>query len=106
MPTELPPRPFDSPQPISPSASIAVSGFLARVYGWMATGLLVTAGAALFTVSNETVLHAVFGNRVVFYGLLFAELGLVVWLSGLVGKLSSGAASAASALVSQPCSFA
>jgi FtsH-binding integral membrane protein len=94
MPTELPPRPFDSPQPISPSASIAVSGFLARVYGWMATGLLVTAGAALFTVSNETVLHAVFGNRAVFYGLLFAELGLVVWLSGLVGKLSSGAASA------------
>ncbi|MGZ6989087.1 MAG: Bax inhibitor-1/YccA family protein [Thermoanaerobaculia bacterium] len=94
MPTELPPRPFDSPRPISPSASIAVPGFLARVYGWMATGLLVTAGAALFTVSNETVLRAVYGNRLVFYGLLFAELGLVVWLSGMVGKLSSGAASA------------
>ena len=94
MPTELPPRPFDSPRPISPSASIAMPGFLARVYAWMATGLLVTAGAALFTVSNETVLHAVFGNRLVFYGLLFAELGLVVWLSGIVGKLSSAAASA------------
>jgi uncharacterized protein len=93
MPTELPPRPFDSPRPISPSASIAVPGFLARVYAWMAAGLLVTAGAALFTVSNETVLHAVFGNKLVFYGLLFAELGLVVWLSGLVGKLSSAAAS-------------
>ena len=73
MPTELPPRPFDSPRPISPSASIAVPGFLARVYGWMATGLLVTAGAALFTVSNETVLRAVFGNKLVFYGLLFAR---------------------------------
>ena len=59
----------------------------------MAAGLLVTAGAALFTLSNETVLRAVFGNQLVFYGLLFAELGLVVWLSGMVGKLSSAAAS-------------
>jgi len=32
MPTELPPRPFDSPSPISPSASVAIPSFLARVY--------------------------------------------------------------------------
>jgi hypothetical protein len=92
MPTEFPPRPAVVPAPISPSASIAVPGFLARVYAWMAAGLLVTAAAALFTVSSPAVLQLVFGNRVVFYGLLFAELGLVVWLSGLVGTLSSGAA--------------
>src|ERR1039458_6465454 len=94
MPTELPPRPFDSPQPISPSAAVAIPAFLARVYAWMAAGLMTTALAAFLTVSNPAVFNAVFGNRLVFYGLLFAELGLVVWLSGMVGKLSSAAASA------------
>lgn len=92
MPMELPPRPFDSNRPISPTASVAIPSFLARVYAWMTAGLLVTALAAFVTLSSPAILQAVFGNRLVFYGLLFAELGLVVWLSGIVGKLSSSAA--------------
>ena len=92
MPTELPPRSFDSPRPIDPSAAVAIPSFLARVYVWMAAGLLVTAAAAFVTLTNENLLKMVLGNRVVFYGLLFAELGLVVWLSGMVGRLSSAAA--------------
>ena len=92
MPTELPPRSFDSPQPISPSSSVAIPAFLARVYAWMAAGLMTTALVALVTVSNPAVFNAVFGNRIVFYGLLIAEMGLVAWLSGMVGRLSSGAA--------------
>ncbi len=92
MPTELPPRSFDSPRPISPSASVAIPAFLARVYAWMMAGLLTTALAAFVTLSTPAILQAVFGNRIVFYGLLIAELGLVVWLSGMVGKLSSSAA--------------
>jgi uncharacterized protein len=92
MPTELPPRPFDSPRPISPSAAVVIPSFLARVYAWMTAGLLTTALVAFVTLSTPAILQAVFGNRLVFYGLLAAELGLVVWLSGLVGKLSSTAA--------------
>ena len=92
MPTELPPRPFDSPQPINPSASLAVSGFLARVHAWMVGGLLTTALAAYVVLSSPAIFQAIYGNRIVFYGLLFAELGLVAWLSGMVGRLSSGAA--------------
>ena len=92
MPTELPQRPFDSPSPISPSAAVAIPSFLARVYVWMAAGLLVTAGAAFATLSNESLLKFVFGNRMVFFGLMIGELALVAWLSGLVGRLSSGAA--------------
>ncbi|HQQ76031.1 MAG TPA: Bax inhibitor-1/YccA family protein [Thermoanaerobaculia bacterium] len=94
MPTELPPRPFDSPRPIDPSAAVAIPSFLARVYVWMAAGLLVTAGAAFATLSNESLLKLVFGNRMVFFGLMIGELALVAWLSGLVGRLSSGAAGA------------
>src|ERR1039457_7384816 len=89
MPTELPPRPFDSPQPISPSAAVAIPAFLARVYAGMAAGCMTTARAAFLTVSNPAVFNAVFGNRLVFYGLLFAEIGLVVWLSGMVDRKST-----------------
>jgi FtsH-binding integral membrane protein len=94
MPTEIPPRPFDSPRPINPSAAVAIPSFLARVYVWMAAGLLVTAGSAFATLSSPTLLRAVFGNKIVFFGLMIAELGLVVWLSGMVGRLSSTAAGA------------
>src|SRR5512140_4030665 len=94
MPTELPPRSFDSPRPIDPSAAVAIPSFLARVYVWMAVGLLVTAGTAFATLSSPTLLRAVFGNKIVFFGLMIAELGLVAWLSGLVGRLSSAAAGA------------
>lgn len=92
MPTELPPRSFDSPQPISPSSAVAIPAFLARVYAWMTAGLLTTALAAFVTLSNESLLRAVIGNRIVFFGLMIAELGLVAWLSGMVGRLSSTAA--------------
>jgi FtsH-binding integral membrane protein len=92
MPTELPPRPFDSPRPISPSAAVAIPSFLARVYAWMTAGLLVTAACAFATLSNENLLRMVFGNRLVFFGLIIAELGLVAWLSGIVGRLSAVAA--------------
>lgn len=92
MPTELPPRPFDSPRPIDPSAAVAIPSFLARVYAWMMAGLLVTAACAFLTLTNESVLRMVLGNRIVFYGLLLAELGLVVWLSGFIGRLSATAA--------------
>jgi hypothetical protein len=92
MPTELPPRPFDSPSPITPSAAVAIPSFLARVYAWMAAGLLTTALASFVVLSSPAIFQAIYGNRIVLYGLMFAELGLVVWLSGIVGRLSSGAA--------------
>src|SRR5450631_3343042 len=79
------------PAAISPVA--VESRFLTRVYGWMGAGLAVTALVASFTVSNEGVLRFVFGNPIVYWGLMIAELGLVVWLSGLIGRMSASTAS-------------
>ena len=94
MPTELPPRSFDSPTPIAPSSAIAIPSFLARVYAWMTAGLLTTALAAFVTLSTPAILQFVVGTKFVFWGLMIAELGLVVWLSGRVGRLSAAAAGA------------
>jgi FtsH-binding integral membrane protein len=66
--------------------------FLTRVYGWMAGGLAATALMAWVTLSTPALLQLVFGNRLVFYGLLVGELALVAWLSGLVGRMSASTA--------------
>lgn len=71
-------------------AVIARQNSLVRqVYAWMAAGLLLTALMALATLSSPTLFKAIAGNRLVFYGLMIAELVLVFTLSGAVNRLSA-----------------
>lgn len=67
----------------------AETDFLRRVYAWMAGGLLVTFLVAFFVTANPILMVAIFGNAVVFYGLLIAELGLVICLSARIMKMST-----------------
>jgi len=73
-------------------AATVASDFVRQVYNWMAGGLALTAFVALFTASSPALLELIFGNRLVFYALLFGELGLVIALSGAIRRLSAGAA--------------
>ena len=66
--------------------------FLAKVFYWMAIGLGLTGLAAFLTVSSQTALQFIFGNKIIFYGLIFGELGLVFYLSARVEKISAQAA--------------
>ena len=66
--------------------------FLTRVYGWMAVGLIVTAIMALATVQSPLLLGMIFSNQVIFFGLIIAQLGLVIWLSARIEKMSAVAA--------------
>jgi len=72
---------------------IAQNSLIRRVYAWMGGGLLVTALLAMVTLSSPALLNAVFGNRLVFYGLILGELGLVIAISGAIDRLSASAAS-------------
>jgi len=63
--------------------------FLVKVYGWMMAGLLVTSILALLTVQTPALLELVFSNRIVFFGLIIAQLGLVIWLSARVEHMSA-----------------
>lgn len=65
-----------------------------QVYAWMGGGLAITAFFALLTVSSPTMLKAIVGSRMVFYGLVIAEFALVFILSGAVNRLSGAAATA------------
>ncbi|MBD2767838.1 Bax inhibitor-1/YccA family protein [Hymenobacter sp. BT664] len=70
---------------ISPAEAAEVQArFFAQVYGWMAAGLGLTGGVALFAASSPALLEFVFGTRFVFLGLIIAELVLVSFLSARV----------------------
>jgi len=61
--------------------------FIAKVYGWMFIGLIVTAGVALYTVSNVNLLYAILSNNILFYGLLIGEVILVSVLSARITRI-------------------
>jgi FtsH-binding integral membrane protein len=66
--------------------------FLAKVFNWMFIGLLLTAASAFFIANSKTALELIFGNRLVFFGLVIAELGMVFTLASRIERLSAAAA--------------
>jgi uncharacterized protein len=74
------------------AASDVERGFMASVYRWMTLGLGVTALVAVAVASSPGAIQLVFGNRILFFGLIIAELGLVIALSAAVNRLSAAAA--------------
>ena len=88
------------PQPAWIDASTAETGlreraFIRSVYAWMGGGLLLTALASLWVVSSTAMQQLLFGSRAPFYILMAAEIGLVLWLSFRIMKMSPAAAASA-----------
>jgi FtsH-binding integral membrane protein len=63
-------------------------GFITRVYGWMTIGLLITAAAALLTISIPGLKAAIVSSPFVFFGLLIGELAVVFALSLAANRVS------------------
>jgi len=61
-------------------------------YRWMTLGLATTGLVALGVAHSPDLVELLLGNRLLFYVLLFAQLGLVVWLSAAANRLSTVAA--------------
>ena len=77
-----------APAPVRAFADAQVSDFLKRVYGWMFVGLAVTAGVAMYVASQPAMVQAIATSRLLFFGLVIAQLGLVFWISARVGSLA------------------
>ena len=71
------------------------SRFFAQVYGWMAAGLGLTGGIAMFASTSPTLINFVFGTRFVFFGLIILELVIVGFLSARIFAWSLGKVQAA-----------
>ncbi|GAB3970031.1 Bax inhibitor-1/YccA family protein [Spirosoma terrae] len=65
------------------------AAFMTQVYGWMTVALLVTATVSIWVANSPTALELIFGNRLVFYGLLIGEFVLVMSLSAAVQRVSA-----------------
>jgi uncharacterized protein len=80
-----------APQMLAQREQVAagVGEFIRRVYNWMGLGLALTALVALYTASNQHLLSLIVGNSLVFFGLIIAELALVLILSAAISRMQS-----------------
>lgn len=69
--------------------------FIRSVYAWMFGGLLLTTLSALWVIKSPAMQNLIFGNRAMPWILMLAELGLVMWLSFRITKMSPAAAASA-----------
>jgi uncharacterized protein len=60
-----------------------------KVYGWMSAGLALTGLVAMVTASSPSLIELIFGNRLVFFGLIGAELLMVFAISGAINRISA-----------------
>jgi FtsH-binding integral membrane protein len=67
------------------------ASFINKVYGWMALALAITGFVALRT-ANSGFIETIAQNQILFFGIIIAELGLVVWLSRSIDSMNASKA--------------
>jgi FtsH-binding integral membrane protein len=73
---------------------VQVNEFIRSVYNWMAIGLGITGLVAYYISNNEALLKLIFGNQLIFFGLIIGELALVFSISARVNKMQASTATA------------
>jgi FtsH-binding integral membrane protein len=74
------------------AASEARAAFMSRVYTWMTGGILLTASIATVMGQNPELMVSLVSNRFLFFGLMIAQLGLVIGLSAAINRISASTA--------------
>lgn len=70
-------------------ASKAVQAALMRnVYSWMTLALVITGFVSMYVAKSYTLISMIMQNSIAFWGLLIAEIGLVVYLSARIHRIS------------------
>lgn len=69
-------------------------GFMSQVYAIMSFGLIITAFVAWIVASSPDLVNALVVNKISFIILILAEIGLVIWLSAFIKKMSGATATA------------
>ena len=69
-------------------STVAFPALTRKVYTWMALALAITGITSYGVASSPNLLNLIFSNQILFWGMLIAEFGLVMFLSARLGKLS------------------
>ena len=78
----------------SDAALERISAFLRRAYGWMFAGLMVTGVVAGLVAQSPAIINAIRTSTILLLGLLFAQLGLVVWIGRRIETMGPTTAAA------------
>ncbi|MDK2976356.1 MAG: uncharacterized protein PWP06_831 [Candidatus Marinimicrobia bacterium] len=76
----------------SDAVAEAQKEFVTKVFGWMTAALVVTGVVARGVFTSAALQQFVFGTPFVFFGLIIAELGLVIYLSAAIHRMSAATA--------------
>ncbi|MBP3755705.1 MAG: Bax inhibitor-1/YccA family protein [Prevotella sp.] len=68
--------------------SLAFPALMRKVYVWMALALAITGFTAYGVSTSPAILQVIVTNRLLFWGLIIGELGLVMWISAGINRLS------------------
>lgn len=83
----------DQYRPVEAAFSTAeLRKFLLNVYNWMTMGLALTGLVAFGVSTSETLLEFILLNPFIFYGLMIAQLLVVIVLSAAINKMPSAVA--------------
>lgn len=84
-------NPYEYTQSAAPESTMqeAIRQFFTKVYGWMAVGLAMTGLTAYVVATTPSLLEIIVYNQFIFFGLIIAELALVIGLSALINKMSA-----------------
>lgn len=67
---------------------MAVPALIRKVYTWMALALVITGVTAYGVAISPNLINLIFGSKMVFFGLIIAELAMVMILTARLNKLS------------------
>jgi len=65
-----------------------MNAYITKVFGWMFIGLILTTLVGLAIASNLSLVYTIVTTPVLFYGLMIAELAVVIILSARITRLS------------------
>ncbi len=70
------------------SMSSAFPVLMRKVYVWMTLAMVITGFTAYGVATSPGVLQLIFGNQILFWGMIIAELALVIGVSAAINRLS------------------
>ncbi|MBC98058.1 MAG: hypothetical protein CME63_09930 [Halobacteriovoraceae bacterium] len=73
----------------SESLSRETARFMSGVYRWMTMGILLTAIISYYIGNSRELVETILMNKILFYGLMIGEIGLVIFISARIQKLKA-----------------
>lgn len=70
------------------NVATAFPALMRKVYVWMTLALVVTALSAYYVATTPSALYAIFSSKFMFFGLLIAEIVVVMAMTALINRMS------------------